>query len=69
MADPGESRTTPTLAMAAEAAMQAGQLERAAQLWDAVLAREPGHPRALLHLGQHAFHRGDLARADALLAR
>src|SRR5665213_3725420 len=69
MADPGEARSIPALAGAAEAAMQAGQLERAAQLWDAVLAREPGHAKALLHLGQHAFHHGDLARADTFLAR
>jgi len=69
MVDLGEARSIPALAGAAEAAMQAGQLDRAAQLWDAVLAREPGHAKALLHLGQHAFHRGDLARADAFLAR
>lgn len=69
MADPAEARTIPALATAAEDAMQSGQLERAAQLWDAVLAREPGHPKALLHLGQHMLHRGDLARADSFLAR
>lgn len=57
------------LAAAAEGAMQAGRLDEAARLWERVLAEAPDHPRALLHLGQHMLHRGDVARARDLLER
>lgn len=55
------------LAQAASARLQAGRLDEAAQLWQRVLALEPAHPAALLHLGQHALHRGDVAGAGQLL--
>ena len=57
------------LAQTAKARMQAGQLDEAARLWQQVLAIEPDHSAALLHLGQHALHRGDLPGAQLLLER
>ncbi|VXB77000.1 Tetratricopeptide repeat-containing protein [Massilia sp. 9I] len=40
---------------------------RASQLWESILARVPGHPRALRSLSHIAFQAGDLARARSLL--
>jgi len=51
----------------ADAAMQAGRLDEAAQLWGRIRSLAPNHPRALLHLGQHQLHRGDPRGAVALL--
>ena len=48
-------------------AIQAGQADTAWRLWELLLAQAPDHPEALMALGQHAFHRGDLARARGLL--
>jgi aspartyl/asparaginyl beta-hydroxylase (cupin superfamily)/cytochrome c-type biogenesis protein CcmH/NrfG len=49
-------------------ATQRGDHQRAAQLWERLLAVAPRHPQALLALGQRAFRAGDLARARALLS-
>src|SRR5690349_22662728 len=56
-----------TLLEAADKAMQAGRLEEAARGWESVLALAPGHPKALLHLGQHALYCGQAKRAEELL--
>ncbi len=53
----------------AERLMQAGRLDEAARLWEQVLAGQPDHPRALLHLGQHLLYRGQPLQARALLER
>lgn len=53
----------------AERLMQAGRLDEAAMAWEQVLAGEPGHPRALLHLGQHLLYRGQPQRAKLFLER
>lgn len=50
-------------------AVQAGQDERAGQLWQRILEMAPEHPKALLALSQRAFRRQDLAHARALLER
>jgi hypothetical protein len=47
------------LARGASAAMQAGRLNDAAELWERVLVLSPEHPQALLHLGQHKLFLGD----------
>ena len=49
--------------------MRAGRLDDAARAWDRVLAAQPNHPQALLHLGQHALLHRDVMRARALLER
>jgi tetratricopeptide (TPR) repeat protein len=54
---------------AAERLMQAGRLDEAAAQWKQVLAAQPGHPRALLHLGQHALYRRQPQDGMALLTR
>ncbi|HYS45447.1 MAG TPA: aspartyl/asparaginyl beta-hydroxylase domain-containing protein, partial [Rhizomicrobium sp.] len=53
----------------ADRAMQAGRLEEAAQGWEGVLNLAPDHPRALLHLGQHALYRGQPRQAKELLQK
>jgi aspartate beta-hydroxylase len=57
------------LVRSASAAMQAGRINDAAQLWEQVLASSPGHPQALLHLGQHRLFLGDAKGALTLLER
>jgi aspartate beta-hydroxylase len=54
---------------AADAALQSGRPDEAAHLWGEVRKLVPGHPRALLHLGQHQLHRGDPAGGRQLLER
>jgi aspartyl/asparaginyl beta-hydroxylase (cupin superfamily) len=49
-------------------AVQRGDDKRVAQLWERLLEAAPGHPQALMALGQRAFRTGDLARARKLLA-
>ena len=46
-----------------------GDAQRAAQCWEAVLARAPDHPRALRSLSHDAFASGRMARARELLQR
>ncbi|MFC0252075.1 aspartyl/asparaginyl beta-hydroxylase domain-containing protein [Massilia consociata] len=46
-----------------------GAAQRAARLWEAILARAPAHPRALRSLSHLAFQAGNLAHARALLDR
>jgi aspartate beta-hydroxylase len=59
-----------TLIAAADQAMQTDRPDDAFRLWSQVLARDANHPRALLHLGQHAlYYDRDLAQANALLQR
>ena len=53
----------------AERLMKAGRLDEAAMVWEQVLAGEPGHPRALLHLGQHLLYRSQPQRAKVFLER
>jgi aspartate beta-hydroxylase len=55
------------LADAAGAAAAAGRWQDAEHLWSQVRARDPGNVQALYSLGVHAFQRGDLAAAIALL--
>ncbi|CAN7393887.1 aspartyl/asparaginyl beta-hydroxylase domain-containing protein [Massilia sp. LjRoot122] len=53
-------------------ALQAGSRgdeRRAGQLWSSILARAPGHPRALRSLSHLAFQAGDLPYARSLLER
>lgn len=53
-------------------ALQAGSRgdgHRAAQLWESILVRAPGHARALRALSHQAFQAGDLARARSLFER
>jgi len=57
------------LVEAADRAMQAGRLEEAAQGWEAVLNLAPDHPRALLHLGQHALYCGQRQRPRSCLQK
>jgi aspartyl/asparaginyl beta-hydroxylase (cupin superfamily) len=65
-----DSRAGQIAALEAEVskAAQRGDEQRAAQLWERLLEAAPGHPHALLALGQRAFRAGDLARARKLLA-
>ena len=53
----------------AERLMQAGRLDEAAAQWERVLAVEPGHAKALLHLGQHLLYRRQPEQGLALLQR
>jgi aspartyl/asparaginyl beta-hydroxylase (cupin superfamily) len=46
-----------------------GDERRAGQVWESILVKAPGHPRALRSLSHQAFQRGDLARARSLLER
>ena len=48
---------------------QAGSLAEAEQIYEAVLAMEPGHPDALHLLGVVAVQRGEVERAHDLLSR
>lgn len=50
-------------------ALQQGDERRAAKLWETMLQRAPGHPRALQALGQRAFRSGDLLQARNLFER
>ena len=53
----------------AQQAMAAGRADEAALLWQQVLAAAPEHPQALLHLGQIALQKKNLAAARGLLER
>jgi len=53
----------------AGAAMQAGRIDDAAELWERVLSASPNHPQALLHLGQHRLFLGDAKGSLTLLER
>lgn len=53
----------------ADKAMQAGRLEEAARGWQSVLSLVPDHPRALMHLGQHALYGGQPQQAQYLLQK
>src|SRR5215831_10939802 len=55
------------LVRGAGAAMQAGRVNDAAQLWQQVLDHSPEHPQALLHVGQHRLYLGDAKGAQSLL--
>jgi tetratricopeptide (TPR) repeat protein len=66
---PGATDGVEELANAAASSMQAGRLDEAARLWERVLALQPEHPRALLHLGQHQLYRKDATGARTLLER
>lgn len=68
-APPAADGELAALVDAAEKAMQAGRLEEAARGWQSVLNFAPGHPRALLHLGQHALYCGQPLKAEALLQK
>jgi len=60
---------TTELLRAAARSHRAGDLARAAQLYDAALARAPHHPEALHLRGLVAAQSGDPARAESLLRR
>jgi aspartyl/asparaginyl beta-hydroxylase (cupin superfamily) len=64
------SRKDETAALEGEVqrALARGDGKLAEQLWERILACDPGHPGALLALSQRAFRAGDLARARTLLA-
>lgn len=62
------SEVEPLIARA-QVAERAGLSSEAAQLWDAVLARAPDHPKALLQAGRRLMERGDLAGAIDRLRR
>jgi aspartyl/asparaginyl beta-hydroxylase (cupin superfamily) len=50
--------------------MQTNRPDDAFRLWSQVLARDANHPRALLHLGQHAlYYDRNIAQAASLLDR
>ena len=57
------------LVRSANAAMQTGRINDAAQLWEQVLAASPEHAQALLHLGQHRLFLGDAKGSLILLER
>lgn len=57
------------LVAAAGAAAAAGRWQDAERLWTRVRALDPDHVQALYSLGVHAYQRGELATAVALLAR
>src|SRR5438105_6005375 len=67
--NPAADRKLGELVEAADRAMQAGRLDEAARGWEGVLSLAPGHPRALLHLGQHALYCGQPQRAQDLLQK
>jgi aspartyl/asparaginyl beta-hydroxylase (cupin superfamily) len=50
-------------------ALRRGDDRRAGQLWEAVLQRDPDHPKALQALAQRAFRDGDLGQARSLFER
>ena len=62
-----QSKATRAIEAQLQRAIQACQGDSAWRLWELLLAQAPDHPEALMTLGQHAFHRGDLARARSLL--
>jgi aspartyl/asparaginyl beta-hydroxylase (cupin superfamily) len=53
----------------AQQAMAAGRHDEAARMWEQVLASSPDDPQALLHLGQLALQRKDIAAARGFLQR
>jgi aspartate beta-hydroxylase len=53
----------------AQQAMAAGRPDEAARFWQQALAISPGHPQALLHLGQLALHGKDFSAARDFLER
>jgi aspartyl/asparaginyl beta-hydroxylase (cupin superfamily) len=53
----------------AEAADRAGLGAEAAKLWDAVLAQDPSHPKALFVQGKRLMERGDMVSAIAVFRR
>ena len=53
----------------AQQAQGEGRLGEAAVLYEAILAREPGHADATHYLGMVALQAGDLARAQSLVAK
>ena len=63
----GQNTQIAELVRLANQAMQTGRLDEATRLWTQVRASMPGHPQALLHLGQHQLYRGDAAAARVLL--
>jgi aspartate beta-hydroxylase len=67
--NPAADRKLGALVEAADRAMQAGRLDEAAQGWQSVLNLAPDHPRALMHLGQHALYCGQPQQAQRLLER
>lgn len=71
MSTPAAPLDPKAAALAAEADRlgRAGQRHAAARLWEQVLALAPEHAGALNHAGAQALAGGDLAAADALLAR
>ncbi|SFD26214.1 aspartyl/asparaginyl beta-hydroxylase domain-containing protein [Massilia yuzhufengensis] len=64
-----DPRQLATLERDALQAANRGDAQGAARLWESILARSPGHPRALRSLSHLAFQSGDLARARGLLDR
>ncbi|HUJ03973.1 MAG TPA: aspartyl/asparaginyl beta-hydroxylase domain-containing protein [Rhizomicrobium sp.] len=50
-------------------AMAAGRADEAARLWQLVLSQSPDNPQALLHLGQIALQKRDIAAARGFLER
>lgn len=57
------------LVRAALQLMNERRLDEAARAWSEILVIAPGHPQALLHLGQHLLFRKDAAGARSLLER
>lgn len=62
-------RNLNALVQAALGLMRERRLDDAAAAWRQVLDAAPDHPQALLHLGQHALFKKDLAGARRLLER
>lgn len=59
--------TSDSLAGQAGKAAAQGRWEDAERLWTALLRQDPNHPQALYSLAVHAFQRGDLNQARALM--
>src|ERR1700690_1613730 len=59
----------PELFLRAQQAQGEGRVREAAGLYEAILAREPGHADATHYLGMVALQNGDLARAQALVGK
>ena len=57
------------LFLQAQQAQGEGRLWEAGSLYEAILAREPGHADATHYLGMVALQAGDLARAQSLVAK
>ncbi len=58
-----------TLFLRARTQSDLGHAERAAQMYEAVLAQSPNHQKATYNLGVLSRHAGDLKRAEALLTQ